>query len=159
MLKLYRKIDAKIEYWETWDANKKIGIIHWGVVGERGQDKELKGSFFNDFHKVIQSEIDKMIQQGFAPVEDENIHRLIIEYKIEDQGSESDLKKIQKLEERMNETLGWTGLGSCDGNSIGSGTMEVCCFVVDFKIGKRVIENDLRSTEFENYSRIYDEDE
>ncbi len=57
----------------------------------------------------------------------------------------------------MNETLGWSGLGHCDGGSIGSGTMEVCCFVVDFDIAKSVIEADLKSTEFDDYSRIYDE--
>jgi hypothetical protein len=57
----------------------------------------------------------------------------------------------------MNETLGWTGLGNCDGGSIGSGTMEVCCFVVDFKIAKRVVEKDLKNTKFADYSRICDE--
>ena len=62
-----------------------------------------------------------------------------------------------ELEDRMNETLGWTGLGNCDGGSIGSGTMEVCCFVVDFKTAKRVIEEDLKNTRFADYSRIYDE--
>jgi hypothetical protein len=62
-----------------------------------------------------------------------------------------------ELEDRMNETLGWTGLGNCDGGSIGSGTMEVCCFVVDFKIAKHVIEEDLKNTRFADYSRIYDE--
>jgi len=57
----------------------------------------------------------------------------------------------------MNETLGWTGLGACDGGSIGSGSMEVCCFVVDFNAAKQVIEADLEGTEFGDYSRIYDE--
>jgi len=36
--------------------------------------------------------------------------------------------------------------------------MEVCCFVVDFEIAKTVVEKDLIGTEFENYTRIYDED-
>ena len=57
----------------------------------------------------------------------------------------------------MNETLGWTGLGHCDGGSIGSGTMEACCFVVDFDIAKRVIEKDLAGSEFADFSRIFDE--
>lgn len=35
--------------------------------------------------------------------------------------------------------------------------MEVCCYVVDFEIAKRVIENDLKDTEFADYSRICDE--
>jgi len=36
--------------------------------------------------------------------------------------------------------------------------MEVCNFVVDFEVAKGVIERDLKGTEFENYTRIYDEE-
>ena len=72
-------------------------------------------------------------------------------------GCGEDVEKRYLLQDRMNETLGWTGLGHCDGGSIGSGTMEVCCYVVDFEIAKNVIENDLKGTEFEDYMRIYDE--
>jgi hypothetical protein len=57
----------------------------------------------------------------------------------------------------MNETLGWTGLGNCDGGSTGSETMEVCCFVVDFKTAKRVIEEDLSESKFSDFKRIYAE--
>ena len=72
-------------------------------------------------------------------------------------GCGEDVEKRYLLQDRMNETLGWTGLGHCDGGSIGSGTMEVCCYVVDFENAKNVIENDLMGTEFEDYLRIYDE--
>ena len=73
-------------------------------------------------------------------------------------GSKHDVEKRTRLQDRMNETLGWTGLGHCDGGSIGSGTMEVCCFVIDFETAKTVIENDLEGTEFANFIRIYDEE-
>jgi hypothetical protein len=72
-------------------------------------------------------------------------------------GTTADLDKRHKLEAKLNETLGWTGLGMCDGGSIGSGTMEVC-LVVDFALAKSVIETDLQGTEFADFSRIYDED-
>jgi hypothetical protein len=70
-------------------------------------------------------------------------------------GTPADLEKRHKLEDRLNETLGWTGIGHCDGGSIGSGTMEACCLVVDFEAAKRVIEADLPGTEFADFSRIY----
>jgi hypothetical protein len=57
----------------------------------------------------------------------------------------------------MDEALGWTGLGRCDGGSIGSGTMEVCCFVVDFEIARWVISADLAGTEFAAFTRILEE--
>lgn len=48
-------------------------------------------------------------------------------------------------------------MGMCDGGSIGSGSMEVCSYVVDFEVAKILIENDLAGTEFANYTRIFDE--
>ena len=81
----------------------------------------------------------------------------MVEYAVGGMGTKADLEKRHRLEDRMNETLGWTGLGACDGGSIGSGTMEVCNFVVDFDLAKKVIVEDLSGTEFANYTRIYDE--
>lgn len=69
-----------------------------------------------------------------------------------------DLDKRYELQSRMDETLGWTGLGHCDGGSIGSGTMEVCCIVIDYDLAKEVIEADLDKTEFADYKRIYCEE-
>ena len=54
--------------------------------------------------------------------------------------------------------MGWTGLGHCDGGSIGSGAMEACCFVVDFEIAKRVVAAALSDTPFADFTRIYDEE-
>ena len=34
--------------------------------------------------------------------------------------------------------------------------MELACVVVDFEIAKKVIEKDLKNTEFDNYLRIFD---
>ena len=82
---------------------------------------------------------------------------LLVEFKVDGFGNEEDLHKRHSLEDLMNETLGWTGLGHCDGGSIGSGTMEVCCFVVDFDLAQQVISERLRDTEFSDYARIYQE--
>ena len=105
----------------------------------------------------IQQEIDQQLDEGYAPVEVEEHHTLLIEFSVQGIGTAEDLAKRARLQERMDETLGWTGLGHCDGGSSGSGTMEVCCFVIDVAIAKQVIEADLRDTEFATYSRIYQE--
>ena len=105
----------------------------------------------------IQKEIDALVAKGYAPIDPEDHYTLLIEYSIVGMGTKEDVEKRHKLEERMNETLGWTGLGACDGGSIGSGTMEVCNFVVDFETAKQAIASDLKNTEFSNYTRIFDE--
>ncbi len=156
MLKLYKLSDTDKKYWETWDNGDGSHTVHWGELGTRGQSKEVKGALLKKPEKIIQKEVDEMVAKGFMPIDDE--FTLLIEYSIDGMGSKEDVEKRHRLQERMDETLGWAGLGNCDGGSIGSGTMEVCNFVVDFETAKKVIENDLKGTEFENYTRIYDEE-
>lgn len=156
MLKLYKFTDEKKEYWQTWDNDDGSHTVHWGELGTTGQSKEIKGSLLKKSERIIQKEVDEMVTSGFRPVDDE--YTLIIEYAVEGMGSKEDIEKRHRLQDRMNETLGWSGLGHCDGGSMGSGTMEVCNFVVDFEVAKSVIERDLKGTEFDNYTRIYDEE-
>lgn len=159
MLKLYKKIDNQLHYWETWQKDKKTTIVHWGIVGQRGQDKEVKSGLFSNSHKALQKEINSKLKEGYSEFDEDDFIFLEIEYKIDDFGTDQDLDKRYRLEEKMDELLGWTGIGHTDGGSIGSGTMEVGCIVVDFDIAKKVIEEKLKDTEFGNYSRILKIDE
>lgn len=158
MLKLYKLIDNQLHYWETWDKDEKTAIVHWGIVGQRGQDKEVTSGLFSNFRKTIQKEIDEKIKDGYTEFDEDKIAFLEVEYKIDGFGSEQDLDKRHRLEDHLNELLGWTGLGHVDGGSIGSGTMEAGCMVVDFEIAKKVIEDNLKGTEFGDYTRIYQMD-
>jgi len=157
MLKLYKRVDNEILYWETWDKDEKTGVVHWGIVGQRGQDKEITSGLFSNFRKEIQKEVDKKMQDGYDEIDDDNLFTLLIEFKVDGMGTPEDVEKRTRLQKKMDEVLGWTGLGNCDGGSIGSGTMEVCCFVVDFDIAKQVIKAKLKDTEFSDYTRIFDE--
>lgn len=157
MLKLYRISGAEKLYWETWEEKPGSQIVHWGTLGTRGESKTIKSGFLKSARNAIQKECNRLIEQGFGPIPPEGHFTLMVEYPVEGMGSGADVAKRHQLEQRLNETLGWTGLGACDGGSIGSGTMEVCNFVVDFDLAKRVIEEDLTGTEFADYSRIYDE--
>ena len=158
MLKLYKLIDNQLLYWETWDKDEKTAIVHWGIVGQRGENKEVKSGLFSNFRKTVQKEIDEKLKEGYAEFNEDNLAFLEVEYKIDGFGTDEDLDKRHKLEEHLNELLGWTGLGHVDGGSIGSGTMEAGCMVVDFEIAKKVIEDNLKGTEFGDYSRIYQMD-
>jgi len=159
MLKLYRLKDNQLWYWETWDKDEKTAIVHWGIVGEQGQNKEVKVGLFSNFRKNVQKEIDEKLKEGYREFDQDKVSFLEIEYIIDGFGTEQDLEKRHRLEAKMDEVLGWTGLGHTDGGSIGSGTMEVGCMVVDFDTAKKVIEENLKGTEFGNYSRIFKIDE
>ncbi len=156
MLKLYRFGDDADEYWETWETEDGVHVVHWGELGTEGQTRQLTEPNAED---VIQQEVDARVEEGFHPLEPEDHYTLMIEYAVDGMGTEADVEKRARLEDRLDQTLGWTGLGDCDGGSIGSGTMEVCAYVVDFDLARAVIERDLAGTEFADYTRIYDEDE
>jgi hypothetical protein len=157
VLKLYRFADRKKEYWETWEDASGTHTIHWGELGTRGESRNVRSTLFAKAEKTIQKEIDRLVELGFRPIHLDDHHPLLIEYVVDGMGTADDVGKRHRLEDRMNETLGWTGMGMCDGGSIGSGSMEVCSYVVDFEVAKAVIENDLAGTEFANYTRIFNE--
>lgn len=156
MIKLYKRIDGVFRYHEAFEENGSI-TDHWGIVGERGESRQHKIPKRLSEEAALLGVLQAAIDTGYAPLDEDALTILLIEYQVDEMGSPQDLDKRHALEDRMNETLGWTGLGHCDGGSIGSGSMEVCCLVVDATIAARVIADDLKGTEFSGYSRIYEE--
>ncbi|MEO0964926.1 MAG: hypothetical protein AAFY08_07380 [Planctomycetota bacterium] len=157
MLKLYLlENGTPVAYHEAWVNGSKV-VEHWGQLGDRGESREHRiDKKLSEEDNVVQV-LQPALNDGFKPIDLDDHAILLVEYSVEGMGSTSDLEKRHALEDRMNETLGWTGLGACDGGSIGSGTMEVCCYVVDFDTAKRAIEEDLAGSKFADFSRIYDE--
>ena len=156
-MKLYKRVDGEIHFWETWDIDDKTGAVHKGIIGHRGDYRKIKSGLFSNYRKEVQKEIDQYCKDGYQKVDIEDHFTLLIEFKVDEMGTTEDVEKRIRLQERMDDILGWTGLGHCDGGSIGSGTMEVCCFVIDFEVAKSVTEENLKDTEFANYTRIFDE--
>ena len=157
MIKLYRLAQVPKAYWETWENDDGSHLVHWGRLGTRGNQKTVKDSLLRKAARKVSKEMDEMLAQGFEEI-DAGLHQaLVVEYAIEGMGTMEDLDKRHRLEDRMNQTLGWTGLGHCDGGSIGNGTMEVFNLVVDFELARAVVEEDLEGTDFSDYLRIYNE--
>jgi hypothetical protein len=156
-VKLYKRVAGQLHYHEAW-CHQGVITEHCGVIGDRGQDREHRVPRGVKEGEEIQRILQPVTKSGFTPIDTDDHAVLLVEYAVDGFGTEEDLAKRHALEERLGETLGWTGLGDCDGGSVGSGTMEVCCFVVDFDVAKRVIEADLKGTGYGDYTRIYRED-
>ncbi len=159
MIKLYNSINNKLYYWETWETEEKSAIIHWGLVGEEGDYKEVKGSFFSNFKKKVDKELTQKIGEGYEAFDEDNYTALIIEYRFDSEFVRENLDKRHRLEDLLEEFLDTTCLGSVDGGGIGETFMDVCCLVVDFGIAKKAIENKLKNTEFADYTKIVKEGE
>ena len=157
-IKLYKRENGRVvAYHEAWVYDGRV-IEHWGPLGEHGETREHALDPSLDLEDNLMRVLHPAGVKGFMPIDIEDHAVLLVEYLIDGWGTEVDLQKRHDLEMRLSETTGWAGIGHVDGGSIGSGSMEVCCFVVDFDVAKRVIEQDLAGTEFADYSRIYCED-
>jgi hypothetical protein len=126
-------------------------------MGQRGQAKEHPLNMGESEEEQVRQILRPAIASGYAPVDESDEVTVCVVYKIEGFDSKEGLQKRHALEERLNATLGWTGLGHCDGGSNGSGTMEVFCMVVDLAIARRVIAEDLTGTEYGSFVEIRDE--
>jgi hypothetical protein len=157
-MKLYKHMDGLLHYHEAWVWEGAV-TEHWGAVGERGESRDHKTLAGESGEDAVARVLRGAIENGYGPIDMEDHAVLLVEYAISGMGTADDLDKRHALEDHLNETLGWTGLGMCDGGSIGSGTMEVCCFVVDFAIARQVVEADLAATGFSDFTRVYCEDE
>lgn len=78
------------------------------------------------------------------PSSEPNEHQVIIQYRIESSGSANDLKKRHSVENLLGTFLENSDLGYCDGGDIGSGTMNIFCFVKRAHDGANAIVDTLR---------------
>jgi len=147
-------IDGVLFYQEAW-LEDGLFYHHWGRVGEVGEHNSTPAGKRPSEKRLAEKALAPALADGYAAIDMEDHAILLIEFAVDGFGTPEDLSKRRALQRRMNETLGWVGVGHCDGGSCGANTMEVCCFVVDFAIAKHVIERDLLDTEFANYTRIY----
>lgn len=160
MLKLYKKRRSKFYYWETWDIDERSGTIHWGIAGEVGEDKEVSADSKEEYRVLIEKEVERLTADGYQIKLDSEMGKVALSYEAEGEGegSKKDNEKIQALEDRLNECLGWTGLGHVHDAHIMEGKLFVFCFVVDVEVALRVIEEDLKETAFKDYIELVGEE-
>jgi hypothetical protein len=143
MVKLYRTSRGVTEYWEAWITATDV-TIHWGKLGEEGETRELPHEAGLHPSEIIKREAKPFRAAGFKPRKPKELHSIVIQSKVEGRGSVNDYDRRVQIEELMNERLGWSGLGHCDGGDMGSGQMNVFCYVVDSAIAERVIVGALK---------------
>jgi hypothetical protein len=140
MLKLYKREGEQTRYWEAWADGRKV-VIHYGIVGTKGKTRTVALSKGMTARKLIAAESAGPIDEGYAEIAVEDHATLVVQYRTETWGSASDLDKRNRVEGILNECLGWTGNGHCDGGDIGSGSINAFSFVVDPRLaGDEVVK-------------------
>jgi hypothetical protein len=157
MIKLYRRVaQGQTRYHEAW-VEGDVVVEHWGAIGERGATRRHPINLSLSEEENLEKVLGAARREGCRPIPIEDHAVLLIEYSVQGMGTAADVEKRHRLQDRLDNVLGWAGIGHCDGGSIGSGTMEACCYVVDFGVAQRLVAEDLSGTEFADYTRIYEE--
>jgi hypothetical protein len=143
LVKLYKNVGGIVHYHEAWNDRNRV-ILHWGVLGRIGDKRIITVNKGETVESVVQRELAKPRRDGYQEIADDEHKLLVIQYKLQNWGSVRDLEKRHEVEAVVNECLGWTGNGHCDGGDIGSGTINIFSYVIDPIVACKNIVMDLR---------------
>ena len=147
MFKRYRRSSGVIEYREAWPADEVV-IEHWGACGERGQTCEHPTPTARDQLNTLKGLKAKAAALGFKPISLSRHAKVVVQRSVAGIGTPQDLDERHDLEAFLDEQTGWLGLGHCDGGSIGSGSMEAVCYVVDAGVARSALARELATSRF-----------
>jgi hypothetical protein len=142
LLKLYKRDKDKISYWEAWDEEAEL-TIHFGDVGDVGETTTVSLAEFEPPDSAIEEHAKDARDAGFSEIDHEDLFELVVQYPLAAAAGPDDIEKAYRVEELLNECLGWTGNGHCEGNDIGPGSLNVYCFVVDPKLALKPVVDEL----------------
>lgn len=157
MFRLFKRDDTgKIAaYHEVWVELKPRRIVeHWGMVGTRGDSDTHRIKLLRSLERQIDDLLDPARALGFTEITPGDYQVLVIAYPIGEAWSADDDEKIRAAEDGLTEVLGWTGLGSCEGETVTDTSIEFTCRVLDPDLAKARIDEQMAGTEFGDYSRI-----
>ncbi len=152
--KLYRREGSVLRYHEAWAHEGEI-TEHWGVCGEEGETSSHAYDDLAAGGKIMGAIKRQARQAGFVTLARSKHRQLVLEIPVDGFGTEAELDTRHKIEDYLNNALGWMGLGHVDGGSTGSGSMEVFCIVPDMKIAKAAVTVGLARLGIEK-ARLYE---
>jgi len=144
LIKMIKQSDAEVSYWEVWQDGRML-IIHYGTIGDTGGTEEKKLSLSQKAEKVMNELAEEKANEGYDYLDEDELFELVVQYSYEEDQMEAALEKRHQVEDLMNECLGWTGNGSCDGGDIGRGTANIVNYVVDVEKATQTIIEELKN--------------
>lgn len=160
MFRLFKRDENGVvaAYHEVWVELKPRRIVeHWGMVGTRGDTDAHRIKLLRSLEKQVDDLLDPARALGFSEIEPGDYQTLVVEYLLSDAWRRDDELKIRAAEDALTEVLGWTGLGTCEGETVTDRAIELTCRVLDPALAEVRIREQMTGTEFADYSRIYQE--
>lgn len=155
LVKLYKKNNLKVMYWEAWVDGANV-IVHDGIVGEEGNTYEVSANKSQLAENIIEHYKKEALRKGYKPIPLDKHYSVSISYKLDSTwGSTQDLERRYKIQDIVDQALGWSGNGHCDGGNIGMGEMTVTTWVVDPKAAVATIKKTLKESGHSHGHEIY----
>jgi hypothetical protein len=132
-----------MHYWQAW-RHKRIVVLHWGSVGEKGRTRQIRLKKGQTAKAVIEEASRQPRAERYAEIDTDEHSQVVVQYRTAGWGSVADLEKRHKIEELLDECLAWTCNGFCDGGDIGSGSINIFCLVVDPAAAKDTLVSTLK---------------
>lgn len=143
MIKLYKTYPEAIKYFEVWLNDDNISLtIHTGIVGEVGETEDVIYDEKGDLPVNIAME-QMVVQQKEKGYNTINLTELIVQYtdNIKEINSNTISYNQDNIESLLNEGLGWTGNGHCEGGDTEASVTNLFCYVADKDIAVETIVN------------------
>ncbi len=86
---------------------------------------------FQRVEKEMKELADEQLAGRYKKLDEEELIAFVLQYEYADDQLEEALEKRYQVQEVMDEALGWSGNGHCDGGDIGSWTINIFIFVID----------------------------
>lgn len=144
MIKLYKKVEDILYYWETWRASENSGIFHYGKVGEKGFYEEIQDSIKGSYSEILEKELALRISEGYSEFCEDNLEFIEILIKVKMISKEYRMNYFLEIKFKIDELLGWRGLGHVDDISFDTTDVNIFCVVVNHNISKLLITNFLK---------------
>ncbi|MEL8055559.1 MAG: hypothetical protein AAGK66_05360 [Pseudomonadota bacterium] len=143
MFRLYKR-DKENElraYYEVWAEPARRRIIeHWGVVGEAGETETHRIWFFGGLEKQFEKIMAPARAQGFEEIALGDYETLIVMFT--DQDDVPTPQESASVADRINEILGWTGLGFCHSDEVSGKDIDLTCRVIDAGLARGLIQTE-----------------
>jgi hypothetical protein len=132
VIRMLLKNEKRWSYWEVWyDETDRLYSVHYGHVGEIGDHYAIVAEQIEGKPKhVLKVWAEEMKEKGYVELAEEDLQKLIVCFP---HLSESDVEMRYFIEQLLDECLGKTGNGHCDGGDDSEGKLAVCCRVIDLE--------------------------
>jgi len=134
---MYKKEGDILWFAQSYALDDQKAYLLHGKVGEKGLQSSVEVAAGQTIEQLLFALVKPFHEQKYKRLKE---HTLTLEMDVVGNEVQA-LAKQHEMADLLDEWSGWNGLGSVEGSSIGSGTMEIFFNVCDVELGKGLLKD------------------